>query len=273
MRPIQGCWLRSCGSQRFASRLRTAVASAQRFLISSITPEPSVQSAAADSSLDPGFRSYITSSGGVVRGVVLTDPKASTDDGLTAVTSARGISGSSAWAHVMWSIQQRCQTKCLVYDDDSPLGDPFQAQRTFDCAAVRTRSEVALRCLLASDACGPSFSLADLSDAVPHMLKSLLSTISTSAGDRPGDTNEIGKWSGSASQTATDPTLGPSPAAARASEADESRRFQILDVYTHEALGDGGRMCIIMEKQIARARARLLSTPEEDLPPRGGLPK
>mmetsp|Transcript_23701 Transcript_23701/g.51089 ORF Transcript_23701/g.51089 Transcript_23701/m.51089 type:complete len:112 (-) Transcript_23701:372-707(-) len=103
------------------------------------------------------------------------------------------------------------------------------------------------------------------------MLKRFLGTISSSAGDRPTDTNEIGKWSGSAAQTASDPHFGPSPAGARAAEAGESRRFQILDVYTHEALGDGGRVCLIMEKQIARARARLLFTHEEDLPPRGGF--
>ena len=245
--------------------------SAQRFQLTSITPELTVRDACKDETLDPSFRSYLQASGGVVRGVVLSDPKSGSVDGLTAVTSARGISGSTAWAHMLLSLQRRCQTKCVVYDDDSPKGDPFQAHVSFDCAAVIGRSEFALRCLLASDVCGPTFSRADLSDAVPHMLKSFLSTISTSSGDRPLETNEIGKWSGSAAQTACDPHSGPSPAAARAAAADESRRFSILAAYTHEALGDGGRVCLIMERQIARARARLLSTHEEDLPARGGF--
>ena len=246
-------------------------ASARQFLIRSVSSAGDVAASLADVSLDPGLRQYLSSSGGVVRGVVLLDPKTSMEDGIPAVTSVRGISGSSMWAREIYALQQRCETKCVVYDDDSPSGDPFQAQQTLDAAADLGRSKVALRSLLASDVCEPSFDLSDLGDAVPHMLKSFLPTISRNSGDRAPDTNEIGKWSGSSSQTHADPTLGPSIAAALAADQDDCARHRILDVYTHEALGDGGRVCRIMEQQISRARDRVLATAEDDLPPRGGF--
>ena len=152
-----------------------------------------------------------------------------------------------------------------MYDDDSADGNPFHARGAtpHDAAAPLRRSTVALRALLSCDLCGPSFSAHERGDLTPHGAKSLLSSVSRNSGDKPEYTNEIGKWSGSAAQTDSDPHLGERAAA--------SGSFPILEVYTHEALGDGGSVCRIMERQVARMRARLAAVGADALPPLGGF--
>ena len=142
-------------------------------------------------------------SGGIVRGLVLTDPKTSVDAGIPSCCPANDLEGSQAWLEVLCDAQQRSQVKCLMYDDDSPNGDPFRAvQGVYDAVASLTRSSVALDALLMSDVCEPSFSADDLRDAkgrkrTPHCLKGTLPTISRCAGDHKSDGVEIGKWDGS----------------------------------------------------------------------------
>ena len=87
-------------------------------------------------------------------------------------------------------------------------------------------------------------------------------TISRASGELETVTNEIGKWSGSSSQTHSDPHVGaPAP----------SGVFPITDIYSHEALGDGGSVCRIMEREIGRARARLDDVGADLLPASGGF--
>ena len=177
----------------------------------------------------------------------------------------RGATRSRQWAHTISDLQSLCVTKCLVYDDDSPNGDPFlaTAERPFDAAATLARSTVALRSLLASDCCPPSFSLSEIGDLKPHGGKATLSTIARNSGESEPIVNEIGKWSGSAAQRQANPHASDVQAA--------SGEFPITAVYSHEALGDGGAVCKIMERQITRIRARLTLVRDDALPPHGGF--
>jgi len=165
----------------------------------------------------------------------------------------------------MLDVQRSRITKCLVYDDDSPEGDPFAARCSapFDAAAPLRRSTVALRALLSSELCGPSFSLSELGNLTPHGAKHLLPTVNRNCGEKETITNEIGKWSGSSSQTHADPHVGAPP-------SDEGV-FPITEVYSHEALGDGGIVCRIMERVIGRVRSRVAEVGDDALPPLGGF--
>ena len=243
--------------------------SASRFALRH-APSPLPPSFAPSASAS--FRDYVRASGGTVRGLVLTDPKASTDDGIPAVTSARGISGSRAWLDVLMAAQAQCVTKSLVYDvalaDGSPVGDPFLASVILDSSSSLDRSSQALHAILLSDVCTPSFTPAMLKGLTPHSLKHFLPSISRNSLDPQPVTNEIGKWSGSSSQDAPLPSAGevPLPSATGSSPSQHC----ISDVYTHEALGDGGSVSVIMELQISRARRRVTSLPSyDDLPPEG----
>lgn len=80
-----------------------------------------------DSNVPADFREYLLASGGVLRNVVLSYPKTNCEDGIPCVASVRGATGSRQWAHTILDPQSLCVTKCLVYDDDSPNGNPFRA--------------------------------------------------------------------------------------------------------------------------------------------------
>ena len=152
-----------------------------------------------------------------------------------------------------------------MYDDDSPNGNPFEASSALphDAASPLRRSTVALRSLLASEIFSPSFSLSDLGDLTPHGGKATLSSVARCSGDPVPDQNEIGKWSRSAAQTQSDPHLH--------TFADPLGQFPITAVYTHAALGDGGSVCKIMERQVSRIRARVAAVGPDALPPLGGF--
>ena len=77
-----------------------------------------------------------------MRGVVLVDPKTSVDEGIPSRTSARGATGSRSWLDVtrIYAVQCACVTKSLMYDDDSPDGNPLLASRIFDASASLRRS-------------------------------------------------------------------------------------------------------------------------------------
>ena len=97
----------------------------------------------------------------------------------------------------------------------------------------------------------------------PHGAKALLPTVSRNSGEKESITNEIGKWSGSSSQTRADPHVG-APSSAEGV-------FPITEVYSHEALGDGGIVCRIMERVIGRIRSRVAELGDDALPPLGGF--
>ena len=245
-------------------------ASASRFALLRAPPSPLPP---LPSSAPASLRQYFASSGGTVRGVVLSDPKSSTSDGIPAVTSARGISGSRAWLDVLLSAQAACVTKSLVYDtalaDGTPCGDPFLSSVILDSNSSLARSEQALHALLLSDICLPSFTPEMLRGLKPHAMKHLLPSISRNSLDPRQVTNEIGKWSGSSSQSEPLPLAGEVPLPR--SDAPPSQPH-ITDVYSHEALGDGGSVAVIMEQQISRARRRIASLSSvDDLPAEGGF--
>ena len=244
--------------------------SACRFTIRRAPPStlPSLPSSTLSS-----YREYVTASGGTVHGLVLVDPKAAVDDGIPSVTSARGISGSRAWLDVLLEVQRVSTTQCLVYDtaleDGSPVGDPFLATSLLDAPSSRARSAEALRAILLSDVCEPSFTPEMIVGLAPHSLKHFLPTISRNSLDPTHVTNEIGKWSGSSSQTEALPAAGEAPLP----RSDSSmHREHITDVYSHEALGEGGSVAVVMELQISRARRRIASLSSVDaLPASGGF--
>ena len=222
----------------------------------------------------PAERAHALSSGGTVHGVVLTDPKSSLDDGIPAVTSVRGVSGSRAWLDVMLDAQRACTTKCLVYDmeleNGSLTGDPFRAVRLRDAPASRQRTAEAMHSLLLSDICEPAFTPEMLEGLTPHSLKHLLATVSRNSFDPESVSNEIGKWSGSSSQTEAPPP--PPVGVAAAPSAAALASCPIVGVYTPEALGEGGSVSVIMEAQIFRIRRRIAACASvDDLPPVGGF--
>ena len=71
-------------------------ASAKKCWLHSAPSEARVRASVADITLPSDFRDYLIVSGGVLRGVVLVDPKTNMEDGIPCVTSMRGASGSSA---------------------------------------------------------------------------------------------------------------------------------------------------------------------------------
>ena len=228
---------------------------------------------AVSSSALASYRDYVAASGGTVHGVVLTDPKASTEDGIPAVTSARGVSGSRVWLDVLLAVQASCVTKSLVYAtalaDGTQVTDPFLASLVLDCAPSSSQSAEALHAILLSDVCEPSFTPEMLKGVKPHSLKHFLPSISRNSLDLQQVTNEIGKWSGSSSQSEASPCVGEVPLPR--TDAPTPREH-ITDVYSHEALGDGGSVAAIMELQISRARRRIASLAScEDLPAVGGF--
>ena len=245
-------------------------ASASRFaLLRAPPPHPPPLPSSASESL----RRYFASSGGTVHGVVLTDPKSSTSDGIPAVTSARGISGSRAWLDVLLAVQAECVTKSLVYDtalaDGTPCGDPFVSSVILDSSSSLARSVQALHAILLSSVCLPSFTPEMLQGLKPHALKHLLASVSRNSLDLQQVTNEIGKWSGSSSQNEPLPLAGEVPLPR--SDAPSSQPH-ITDVYSHEALGDGGSVAVVMELQIERIRRRIASLSSvDDLPAAGGF--
>ena len=83
------------------------------------------------------------------------------------------------------------------------------------------------------------------------------------------DSKSPSKWSGSSSQNEPLPLAGEVPLPR--SDAPSSRPH-ITDVYSHEALGDGGSVAVVMELQIERIRRRIASLESvDDLPAVGGF--
>ena len=205
-------------------------------------------------------------SGGIVRGVVLIDPKTSVDNGIPSCCPVNDLEGFSDWLEVLCMQQDRSACKCLVYDDDSPNGDPFQASTVYDRPSSLPRSTVALHALLMSPVCEPSFTREQLAGRTPHSLKSILPSISRVGGDPPPETIEIGKWDGSTAQQFVDERAeGHSTLTSSGHE-----RFSILVHYTDEASVEE-YVPRIMERQVARMRARVACTSPEDLPFVGGF--
>ena len=214
----------------------------------------------------------VHASGGVVRGLVLTDPKTSVDSGIPSCCSANDLEGSQAWLDVLCDAQQQSSIKCIVYDDDSPNGDPFRSVAgVYDAKASLTRSSVALDALLMSPVCEPSFSRADLigedgRKRTPHCLKGVKPTVSRCGGDAKPETNEIGKWDGSTAQESGDHRAEGSTSLTHAGE----ERFAILETYTSVGAMEE-RVPEIMERQMSRMRSHLRAVGAEGLPVRGGF--
>ena len=208
-------------------------------------------------------------SGGVVRGLVLIDPKTSVDEGLSACCPAHDLEGNRAWLDLLVAMQSKSVCKCIVYDDDSPTGNPFEALEVFDAASSRGRSVVALNSILRSDVCSPSFTHEQLHGRTPHSCKGVLPTIARCAGEPQPVQNEIGKWDGSEAQSFADPT---ERAARQAGNRDSSDRnsFPILENYTSVGAEDE-YIPALMERQVERMRRRVREVLDEDLPAVGGF--
>ena len=207
-----------------------------------------------------------SSSGGFVRGIVLTDPKTSVDSGIPSVCPANDLEGSDAWVDVLCRVQDSMGVKCVVYDDDSPSGDPFEAHHVKDAPSSRGRSKIALDSLLMSSVCEPVFTREELADRTPHCLKGLVPTVSRNGGDPPSDTNEIGKWDGSSAQEFVDPLAeGRTRLNARGEE-----EFSILETYV--SAGTNAELVPeIMERNVERMRAHVRDVGDRGLPSIGGF--
>ena len=163
--------------------------------------------------------------------------------------------------------QDSFECKCLVYDDTSPNGDPFVGDPSIvGRPASLTRSTVALRALLRSHVCGPSFSDREIASRTPHSLKGTLATVARCAHESQPTQREIGKWDGSSAQSLIDDE------AEGVTTIDEHGRdqFAILTVYTSVG-AEEGYVPAIMERQLARMRARIADVDAETLPAVGGF--
>ena len=113
-----------------------------------------------------------------MRGLVLTEPKTSVDDGIPSSTSVNDLEGYYEWIHLLCVAQERFACKCLVCDDTSPSGDPFEGDpQILGHPSSLSRSTAALRALLTSHVCAPYFTVEQLVSRTPHSLKGILFTV------------------------------------------------------------------------------------------------
>ena len=188
------------------------------------------------------------------------------DSGIPSCCPANDLEGRQAWLDVLCEAQARSEIKCLVYDDDSPNGDPFQAGAVRDAASSLSRSVVALDALLLSPACEPSFTREQLGGRTPHCLKGVLSTVARCALEKKEVQNEIGKWDGSSAQQFIDPLAEGSTRL----NAEGEPEYNILEHYTSVG-AEEAHVPAIMERQVARMRAHVLDVGAQGLPAVGGF--
>ena len=218
----------------------------------------------------------MSNSGGVVRGVVLFDPKANCDDGIPLATSARGATGTR---HALDEFMRSHRadggfsaSAGIMRDDDSRDGNPFNATRFKDAKRSLARTNVALiACLSDPRLPFPAAPAALLDGSDPrqpkpihfHGGKGLLTTVARSAGESEPTCNEIGKWAGSEAQQ---------EAGSASCSRDAPRRHPIVDSYTDETMGAGdvGVVPLIMERQVQRMRKLVERKGALNLPIRGG---
>ena len=221
--------------------------------------------------------------GDVVRGSCDLDAKISAGEqnGRPMWAHRYDMRGSDMWVHLLVLMRDAPPRAPSLYnpsagledphyfmrDTNSSDGNPTGATAWVDSPLAGRRATISLQ------------SLAQLSPwALPaevalektgHSAKHDLNCVSRSGGDPVSDTNEIGKWSGSLAQSA-DVATATSAAAmhtrhgAGSSEQDSS----MPDLYSSEAVEE--IVPAIMQRQIRRLQALLVSPGIDALPAKGG---
>ena len=221
--------------------------------------------------------------GDVVRGSCDLDAKISAGEqnGRPMWAHRYDMRGSDMWVHLLVLMRDAPPRAPSLYnpsagledphyflrDTNSSDGNPAGATAWVDSPLAGRRATISLQ------------SLAQLSPwALPaevalektgHSAKHDLNCVSRSGGDPVSDTNEIGKWSGSLAQSADVATASSAAAmhtrhGAGSSEQDSS----MPDLYSSEAVEE--IVPAIMQRQIRRLQALLVSPGIDALPAKGG---
>ena len=207
--------------------------------------------------------------------------KASEQTGRPMWAAARDMRGSTEWVRrlqYMRDAPPRALNEVgvvedphyLLRDTNSPSGDPTRATRWIDAPLTGSR---ALKSLHALGVLSPwALDPVVVQEKTLHSSKHDLNCVSRAGGDPPGDTNEVGKWSGSVAQTAelADMTARSALRAAHsgtplgASEVD----LAMPELYSRETAEE--IVPAIMERQVHRLRALVVSPGIAHLPQKGG---
>ena len=207
--------------------------------------------------------------------------KASEQTGRPMWAAARDMRGSSQWVRRLQHMRDappRATNEAgvvedphyLLRDTNSPDGDPTRATGWVDAPLIGARALKSLHALgvMSPWALEPSV----VQEKTLHSSKHDLNCVSRAGGDPPGDTNEVGKWSGSIAQTAelADMTARSALRAAHsgaplgASEVD----LAMPELYSRETAEE--IVPAIMERQVSRLRALVASPGIAHLPQKGG---
>ena len=160
----------------------------------------------------------------------------------------------------------------LLRDTNSPDGDPTSATAWIDAPATGKR---ALRSLHRLGSLSPwGITPEVIAEKTLHSPKHDLNCVSRAGGDPPGDTNEIGKWSGSLAQTAELASV-VAQGALRAARGGTSapheggeHELAMPELYSRETAEE--IVPAIMERQMARLRSLVTSPGIDHLPHKGG---
>ena len=158
----------------------------------------------------------------------------------------------------------------LLRDTNSPNGDPTRATGWIDAPLIGAR---ALRSLHALGVMSPlALDPEVVQEKTLHSSKHDLNCVSRAGGDEAGDTNEIGKWSGSIAQTAelADMTARSALRAAHSGTPLGSSEIDLAmpELYSRETAEE--IVPAIMERQVSRLRALVASPGIAHLPQKGG---
>ena len=220
---------------------------------------------------------------GVVTGACDLDAKikASEQTGRPMWAAARDMRGSTEWVTRLLHMRDAPprtpgeggvveDPHYLLRDTNSPDGNPTRATGWIDAPLTGARATKSLQSLGVMS----PWALADevVQEKTPHSPKHYLNCVSRAAGDPVGDTNEIGKWSGSIAQTAELADMAARSAlhAARSGSRLDGSELELAmpELYSRETAEE--IVPEIMERQVARLRALLVSPGIDHLPEKGG---
>ena len=220
---------------------------------------------------------------GVVTGACDLDAKikASEQTGRPMWAAARDMRGSTEWVTRLLHMRDAPprtpgeggvveDPHYLLRDTNSPDGNPTRATGWIDAPLTGARATKSLQSLGVMS----PWALADevVQEKTPHSPKHDLNCVSRAAGDPIGDTNEIGKWSGSIAQTAELADMAARSAlhAARSGSRLDGSELELAmpELYSRETAEE--IVPAIMERQVARLRALLVSPGIDHLPEKGG---
>ena len=207
--------------------------------------------------------------------------QASEQTGRPMWAAARDMRGSTEWVRRLMHMRDAPPRTLnhvgvaedphyLMRDTNSPDGDPTRATGWIDAPLTGAR---ALKSLHALGVMSPwALDPAVVQEKTLHSAKHDLNCVSRAGGDPPGDTNEVGKWSGSIAQTAELADMA-ARSALRAAHSGAPLGGSELDLampelYSRETAEE--IVPAIMERQVSRLRALATSPGIDHLPQKGG---